>query len=82
MPIFLDRHDLSGLTAADIAEAHRSAKAKSSPSVTSNLAANPAKKKTGGEDSGGVYQTNIEPKQKGPGDKWRTFRGGGLRIDD
>ena len=23
MPIFLDRHDLSGLTAADIAEAHR-----------------------------------------------------------
>jgi len=45
MPIFLDRHDLSGLTAADIAEAHRSAKAKSSPSVTPNLAANPAKKK-------------------------------------
>jgi hypothetical protein len=23
VPIFLDRHDLSGLTAADIAEAHR-----------------------------------------------------------
>ena len=23
MPIFLDRHDLSGLTATDIAEAHR-----------------------------------------------------------
>lgn len=23
MPIFLDRHDLSGLTASDIAEAHR-----------------------------------------------------------
>ena len=23
MPIFLDRHDLTGLTAADIAEAHR-----------------------------------------------------------
>ena len=23
MPIFLDRHDLKGLTAADIAEAHR-----------------------------------------------------------
>jgi hypothetical protein len=23
MPIFLDRHDLKGVTAADIAEAHR-----------------------------------------------------------
>ncbi len=23
MPIFLDRHDLTGLTAADVAEAHR-----------------------------------------------------------
>ena len=65
-----------------MAEAQGSAKAKSSPSATPNLAANPAKKKAGGEDSRGLYQINLDPKQKGPGDKRRTFQGGGLSIND
>jgi hypothetical protein len=62
--------------------AQGSAKAKSSPDAAPNLAADPGKKKTGGEDSRGLWQINIDPKRKSTDGKWRAIQGGGLRINE
>jgi hypothetical protein len=66
----------------NLAGAQGGAKAKSSPSATPNLAADPGKKKTGGEDSQGMWQINIDPKRKSTDGKWRAIQGGGLRINE